>query len=101
MHSVFDELQTMLIRMPANYCYDYIRDDLEGEISFIVVQGLLLVHRLDLSGFSMAYELSAGDALYIKRNVFRKTMTGDAPCLYYENISGGYHPEKRQHMIDS
>ena len=88
----------MLIRMPENFCYDFISDDLDGEITFVVAQGQLFVDLLGKNGKVEHFKLEPGDALFTKRRVFRKTWTKEEACLYYENLTGGFNPSRRIKM---
>jgi hypothetical protein len=85
----------MVISMPPNYTYTYIKDDLVGQISFLVLKGELFIDILD-SQLKTSYTLRSYDILYLNRNIYRQTRTADAGCLYCENLSGGFNPSSRR-----
>ena len=91
-------LQTMLIRMPAYFTYEFIKDQVDGQISFHVVDGCLEVTTL-VEERKRQYKMSRGDTLYLDRRIYRKTATENGPCIYLENISGGFHKDARVELI--
>ena len=99
-HEKSNDLQSMVIHMPANYSFPYIKDDINGEICFFVIEGSITIKVLD-ENVETTYNLNAKDMLYLKRNIFRSTSTMEQRCIYLENISGGYHPEKRIRLDES
>ena len=43
LHSSRNELQCMIIYMPPDFKYDFIKDDQEGEISFYIIKNRLIL----------------------------------------------------------
>jgi len=102
LHTSDHALQTMIIRMPAYYTYDFIKDELAGEISFTVLEGELYIDILmDHEEGSASYSLDVGDVLYLPRNVYRRTSTGLNVCIYLENLSGGFSRKDRLKLHNS
>ena len=94
LHSSQKGLQTMLIRMPADYTYEYIKDNVKAEMSFHVIEGHLEIAILE-NGKQRTYNLEPGDTLYLDRRLFRKTATKEHACVYLENIGGGHKEDAR------
>ena len=94
MHKNEDSLQTMLINMPSNFNYPYIRDDADGQISYCIIKGSINIDVLWDDALE-CFELKEGEVLYIERRKFRRTYTKGASCIYIENLSGGHAKDAR------
>jgi hypothetical protein len=94
LHKYEDSLQTMLINMPPNFDYPFIRDDINGQISYCVVKGSINIEVLWEDTLE-CFELEAGESLYLERRKFRRSYTKKSPCIYIENLSGGHAKDAR------
>ena len=94
LHEGDGSLQTMLINMPSDFNYPFIRDDIEGQISYCIIKGSINIEVL-WEGSLECFELKAGEALYIERRKFRRTYTKETACIYLENLSGGHARDAR------
>ena len=94
LHSNSKDLQSMVIYMPPCYTYDFIADNVDGFICFVVLSGSLTVTILE-AGIENTFHLLKNESLFTSRSNFRRTCTGQDACIYMENLSAGFHPDQR------
>ena len=92
-----DKMQCMLIAFAPNNYYDFIADNLEGNIIFSCIKGNMEIKYFDqnINSIKKSSKLNAGDLLVLPRNYFRSTKVFQEGAIFLESIEGPYLKEKR------
>ncbi len=92
-----EKMQCMLIAFAPNNYYDFIADNLEGNIIFCCIKGNMEINYFDqkINSIKKCSKLNSGDLLVIPRNYFRSTKVFQEGAVFLESIEGPYLKEKR------
>ena len=94
-------IQLMCIAFKKNYKYPPIADKEKGFITFIVLEGKLMINTYNISdNKKIASQLICPKEIYkIPRNIYRETISmGSCDSIFMEIIEGPYNKENRISM---